>query len=171
MKYILIAATVIALSGCTGSDNKTRDANSPEARLERARAGDIEAQYLVGKELCCTSDRGPSSKTQQATEWLCLAARRDYGPAQFFLGEIYSGAEVSKRSFLGRLVTSSRAPKPRTDLAAMWFDLAIANGIKDAVERRFELAKTMTPKDDVAVARMRAVWRTAPCEWKDVYGD
>ena len=173
-------ATVLTLAlfigACSSSDDKPKPKSAAELRQEtitQAMAGDADAQYQLGHDLCCgQGDADGKKDIALATQWLCRAAHQNNPRAQYRLGMIYAGnlVEGGLTARLMRQVISSSGPKPHPRLAAMWFDLAMASGHEEAAKRRIILTKKMEAADHLAVEKMRAQWRNAPCEWQKVHG-
>ena len=167
-----LAGLLPALAACGSS--ATPSASPADQRrdlMAKANAGDAEAQFLVGFDLCC-GDGGEQGRRNvaQATVWLCRAAHQGEPRAQYNLGMIYAAglADNDLGSRLMRKIGSGAGPaKPR--LAAMWLDLAMAGGHRDAPARRLALGKNLTAQDHLAVETMRVAWRDAPCEWAAVH--
>lgn len=166
----------LILGACGSSGEKPKPKSTAELRQEminQAMAGDADAQYRLGYDLCCgQGDAGGKYDIALATQWLCRAAHQNNPRAQYRLGIIYAGnlVEDGLTARLMRQVVSSSGPKPQPRLAAMWFDLAMASGHEEAAKRRIILTKKMEKTDHLAVEKMRAKWRNAPCEWQTVHG-
>ena len=150
-------------------DHSLRD---PPLRAAAA-GGDPAAQYKLGNSYCCHGG-GPLDAisiydNEKATRWYCLAARQGYGPAQLRLARIYSGHPIS-----GLRVTqhvSSAVGNPDTDIAValMWADVAAAGGDNDAKALRDDLAAQAGEKQRARAALLGENWRTAPCQWTEVF--
>lgn len=170
---VLALAAALALAGCSGTGD-TKPGELSQAQKQqitemKAAQGDAKAQYRLGRAMCCSAGDGPDGarENQRATEWLCRAARQGHALAQYRLGMIYAGDYRSK-GWLGSLSWGDD-PLARRKLAAMWFDLAMAGGVKSAAVKRLKLAKKLKPEDHAAIERMRIRWRKMPCEWNAVY--
>ena len=77
---MILPAVVLALFASTDPDVERAFA----AARARAAAGDVVAQFSLGSFLYYGSD-----DTAQGVEWIRRAAARQYGPAEFQLGQIY----------------------------------------------------------------------------------
>jgi hypothetical protein len=170
-----ILALVMSLAACGSSstDGYVSKADQRRELLTKAEAGEAEAQFLVGYELCCgDGDERGRRDIALASRWLCRAAHQGEPRAQYRLGQIYA-AGVGNEGFGGRLmrrIGMNDAPPPKLRLAAMWLDLAMAAGHQEAAQHRIALGKRMSAADHIAVEKMRSKWREAPCEWQAVYG-
>ncbi len=168
----IISAMVVA--GCSSPSRDTtetppRTAKERQQLEARAQSGERNAQFLLGYELCCGTSR---RDIPRATTWLCRAAAQGEPRARFHLGQIYSRGldDVSVTAKVMRsLGTSGGGKNARPRLAAVWFDLAMASGHPDAARHRLMLNKSLTPEDIVAIEKMRAQWRSLPCEWNAVF--
>jgi hypothetical protein len=162
------------LSGCVGlalqGAKMARDAGERSANLDEAQAGDPKAEYDVGMSWCCTINGvgTPIDDNEKATEWLCKAARQDYGPAQLALARIYSGRMY--RGGLKKLILGSIAPRPK-DLASalMWVNLAKDHKINGAADLLADIEKTATPPERAEARRLGSDWRSARCTWREVF--
>jgi hypothetical protein len=77
---MILPAVVLALFASTDPDVERAFA----AARARAAAGDVVAQFSLGSFLYYGSD-----DTAEGVEWIRRAAARQYGPAEFQLGQIY----------------------------------------------------------------------------------
>ena len=171
---IVLAALVAACSTSGDSANKAASPAETRNQLEaRAHSGNVDAQFLLGFELCCgQGDARGQKDIPRATTWLCRAATQGDPRARFHLGRIYADGldDVSVTAKLMRQLgagSEGKGAKPR--LAAMWFDLAMASGHPEAARHRLMLTKSLTREDVMAVEKMRARWREQPCEWRAVH--
>jgi TPR repeat protein len=105
----------------------------------------------------------------KATHWYCKSARQGYGPAQMRLAKMYSGHPIHGIHLALR--ASALVGTSETDLgvALMWAGLAAAGGDEDAIKLRDDLKQKATDKERVRSAALLKNWRTAPCEWTDVF--
>ena len=171
-RFAAFAGLLLALAACgSGATPSPSRAEQRRDLITQANVGNAEAQFLVGFDLCC-GDGGEQGRRDvpQATVWLCRAAHQGEPRAQYNLGMIYAAglADNDLGSRLMRKIGSGAGPaKPR--LAAMWLDLAMAGGHRDAPARRLALGKNLTAQDHLAVETMRVAWRDAPCEWAAVH--
>lgn len=67
---------------------------------------------------------------------------------------------------LGALLTEQPENKP---LALMWFNIAAANGNKDAADKANGISRDMTPAELADAALWQKTPQARPCEWNDVY--
>ncbi|MGE0651057.1 MAG: hypothetical protein AB7P12_04830 [Alphaproteobacteria bacterium] len=169
----LAVVTTLAACGSSSKESYVSKADQRRELLAKAQAGDAEAQFLVGYELCCgDGDERGRQDLALASRWLCRAAHQGEPRAQYRLGHIYA-AGVGDEGLGGRLMRRigvNGGPPPKLRLAAMWLDLAMAAGHQEAAQQRIALGKRMKAADHIAVEKMRSKWREAPCEWQAVYG-
>jgi hypothetical protein len=174
LRTTVLLLTALPLSGCVGlalqGARAAKDAGERSADFDKARAGDAKAEYDVGMSWCCTIDGigAPIYDNEKATEWLCKAARQDYGPAQFALARIYSGR--MRKGGLKKMILSSIAPGPKDLVSAlMWAKLAKGHEINGAADLQAEIEKTATSVERTEAARLGSGWRSAPCTWREVF--
>lgn len=170
---ILIVTCAMAVAGCSASPDAAESpprTDKERQRLEaRAQEGEMNAQFLLGYELCCGGSR---KNIPRATTWLCRAAAQGEPRSRFHLGRIYAQGldDVSVTAKVMRsLGASGKGSDARPLLSAVWFDLAMASGHPDAARHRLMLNKSLTPEDIVTIEKMRRNWRSLPCEWNVVY--
>jgi TPR repeat protein len=154
------------------------DASRRESlKTEAAFSDDPVADYDLGNNYCCKGG-GPMDDltiydNNKATHWYCKAARQGYGPAQLQLARIYSGHAI--RGLHVALRASALVDTAETDLgvALMWASLAAKNkgegDIDDATELRTEITQKATKKERSRAAALMKSWRSAPCEWAEVF--
>jgi hypothetical protein len=171
---LILLLTTLPLSGCVGlalqGARMAKDAGERSANLDKAQAGDAKAEYDVGMSWCCTINGigAPIYDNEKATEWLCKAARQDYGPAQLALARIYSGR--MRRGGLKKMILSSIAPGPKElAFALMWVNLAKDHKINGAADLQAEIEKTATPAERAEARRLGFDWRSARCTWREVF--
>jgi TPR repeat protein len=177
---VMALALVIPLAGCFApvveGAHETYDYSKRSSLEPKAAAGDAQAQYELGESYCCvvTGEATTSASVydnNKATRWLCQSARQNYGPAQYKLARIYSGNLVEGIRILKRgaaLLSDQKVDRP---LALMWARIAAANGVEDAGELRDDLQKDATAEDLERTDALAAKWRSAPCEWQDVFAE
>ena len=129
------------LTGCAGvvveSSRITYDTTTRNNYVQAAKAGDPEAQYLVGKSYCCTPRNNVDAfyNNSKATEFLCLAARQHHAKAAYELGKIYSGDTINGIRLLRRVVTAIRGDTiTNNQVAYYWFKQAQLNGLDAATD-------------------------------------
>jgi TPR repeat protein len=174
--FAILAATLLA-QGCytpliegaqQGYDGARR--SGLEAAAE---SGAPTAQYKLGDTYCCMGG-GPMDKVsiydnRKATFWYCKAARQEYWPAQLRLAQLYSGRPLHGLHVALRV--SALAGSVRTDpgLALMWAGLAAERGSEDAIELRDAIRAHGSEADHARASLLKDTWRTAPCEWAEVF--
>lgn len=111
----------------------------------------------------------------KATYWYCKAARQGYGPAQLQLARLYSGHAI--RGLHVALRASALIDTPETDfsVALVWASLAAKNkgegDVDDATELHNKINQKATSKERARATSLMENWRTAPCEWAEVFPD
>lgn len=131
-----------------------------------AQAGDAEAQYKLGLSHCCM---GPGFSTQTATEWLCKSAAQNYAPAMYELGRIYAG-EVSRTPAPGQKVLQAARAEDDPVVSYAWFQLAADGGHEEAGDRASSIKAKLEAQQLAAAQARLGNWRTAACEYDDVFG-
>lgn len=172
---MIVVLAVLPLSGCVGlalqGARMAKDTGERSANHDKAQAGDPKAQYEMGMSWCCQIGGvvgAPIYDNEKATDWLCKAARQDYGPAQLALARIYSGRV--RKGGLKQMVVSSIAPGPKKlATALMWANLANSHEIRGATDLQAEIEKTATPAERAGAKRLGFNWRAAPCTWRQVF--
>jgi len=153
------------------------DASRRGSLKTEAESDDPIAQYKLGNNYCCQGG-GPMDDltvydNSKATHWYCKAARQGYGPAQLQLARLYSGHAI--HGIHVALRASALVATTETDLsvALMWASLAANNkgdgDVDDATELRNEITEKATSKDSAKAAILMKSWRTASCQWVEVF--
>ncbi len=171
----IIVLAGLSLSGCIGlalqGAKMAKDAGERSANQDKAQAGDPKAQYDMGMSWCCQIGGvvgAPVYDNEKATDWLCKAARQDYGPAQLALARIYSGRV--RKGGLKQMIVSRVAPGPKNLASAlMWANLAKSHGVRGAADLQAEIEKTATPAERAEAKRLGSDWRAASCTWRQVF--
>jgi TPR repeat protein len=157
---ILVLVLALTVSACGSSGGKTARDEAGRDVASLAAQGDASAQYAMGQ-------ASKSSNAATATQWFCKAARQGEARAQFELAMIY-GNDLLETGLGARIMRigggSGEVSSSNARLAAMWLDLAMANGHKEAAKRRIALGKRMSAADHIAVEKLRAKWQEVPCE-------
>lgn len=175
MKKLLgLVALALMLSGCATAAiqgaSRAKDQAVIASNESDATAGDPVAQYKVGSAHCCTIAGSMGVlNNQEATHWFCKAAAQNNADAQYELGRIYSGDLVrgmNGPAKIGAMLTEQPENKP---LALMWFNIAAANGNKDAADKANGISRDMTPAELADAALWQKTPQAQPCEWNDVY--
>ena len=178
---IVILAVPLLLDGCytpviegaqQGYDASRRDSLKTEAASD-----DPIDEYNLGNNYCCQGGGPMDDMTvydnNKATHWYCKAARQGYGPAQLQLARLYSGHAI--RGLHVILRASALVDTPETDfsVALMWASLAAKNkgegDVDDATELRNKITGKATSKERARAATLMKSWRSAPCEWAEVF--
>ncbi len=166
----LFIIMVVLISGCVSTAmegaNIAKDETVRSNNMAAANAGDAEAQYKVGKSYCCSPKNSTHAvyDNNKATEYLCLAARQNYAPAAYKLGNIYSGDTVSGLRLLRRAANAvSGDHLTNKTIAYYWYQQAALNNSEDAKKKLSKL-----DKQDTSGLTSPA---TAPCTLKEVYGE
>jgi TPR repeat protein len=175
-KYIVVLGVAVAVVGCAGAAlegaNIAKDKAEAEANMSAAEAGNAEAQYKVGKSLCCSIDEGGPSfyNTEQAVAWLCKSAAQNYSPAALKLGDIYSGNTVSGMRVMRRAAEKVIQPRTNPPVAYAWLQRAQALGNADAAEPAAKVWQAMTPAQQAEASALGSSKAALPCEWAQVMG-
>lgn len=167
---------LLPLTGCIGgaiqAAKTAKDLGDRASSLDQAQAGDAEAQYKLGESWCCAlgGREIPVAEAvydnETATEWLCKAARQNYGPAQLELARLYSGRR--DRGGLKLKLAGAIAPAPTNiAVALMWARLATQSKAEGAPKLLAEIAAAAKPGETAEAERLAAAWQTAPCTWRE----
>ncbi len=130
-------------------------------------AKDANAQFEKGKSLCCGDEDGKDTK--QATQWLCMAARRDHPDAQYEMGNIYrSDKENIERNLIGVSPSILRAADlPKDDfMAYFWYSQAFKFEHPDGENQANMLLPRLSEGDLVKLRDFRKRYPAVPCEVK-----
>lgn len=178
-RFLLLGALAFAvnLAGCftpvIEGATEFHDSYKRDAFEAKAAAGDPVAQYKLGNTYCCHAG-GPLDTVSiynnaEATHWYCRAARKDYGPAQLRLAQIYAGHPI--QGFRVAQHVSAAIGSAETDLgvALMWASVAADQGVDNAEALRTDLTAQATPAQHARSAALMKNWRTAPCGWNEVF--
>lgn len=169
-------ALALSLGGCAGvaieGASIARDKAEAEANMSAAEAGNAEAQYKVGKSMCCSLDEGGPSfyNTQQSISWLCRSAAQNYGPAALKLGEIYSGDIVSGPRVMRRVAAKVAEPRTNLPVSYGWFQRAAALGQADGGKAAAELWTRMGAAQQAEATALAKGQVPLACEWAQVMG-
>lgn len=174
---VLVGAmlTLIFIGGCVApileGANVSKDKAVLSANREAAEAGDPEAQYKVGDAYCCSPREGGGFYNNKlSTEWLCKSAQQGYAPAQYRLGQIYSGDMVDGIRILRRVATAAVGSPEDRAVAATWFALAAQQEQDDAAAQRDAILGALSDGERQRFEEYLAAGQSAPCRWDDVYG-
>ena len=173
---VLGALALFALAGCVGAAtegaNIAKDKVVVSNNIAAAQTGNAEAQYKVGKAMCCSLDEGGQGfyNTPQSVAWLCKAASQNHGPAAFKLGEIYSGDVVSGVRVLRRVAQKVAGSSTEPAVAYAWLRRAEALGVADARKPAAALWAGLTPDDRTEATALVTGTKPLPCEWSKVTG-
>jgi len=106
-----------------------------------AERGDVKARYNLG--VMYQLGLGVPQDDQEAVRWYRLAAEQGDASAQFKLGVMYDKGKGVLKDYV---------------LAHMWMNLAAAKGVKEAVEGRDLLEKSMTLDELAEAQRLAREW-------------
>lgn len=145
-----------------------------DALVLKAAAGDKTAQYQLGREFCCVNpkDNAPNTAVanDEATGWLCDAARAGLPAAQLRLGELYSGDLFNLPSwddYMPQQKTSGLRQPLIT--AFMWYEVAAEAQHADAIGGAIRLKNRMSEEEVAAARLLKQNWTKAPCLWGEVF--
>ena len=170
------ALMLLSLPGCAGvaleGANIAKDKAVAEANMKEATAGVAEAQYKVGKSLCCSLDEGGPSfyNTEQAVVGLCRAAAQSHRPAAQELGGIYSGDLVSGLRVMRRVAEKVADPRTNLPVSYAWLSRAKGLGVADAANQADKVWQRMTPADQATATALTTGQKPLPCEWNAAMG-
>lgn len=161
----------VALSGCVGmaveGGSTAKDMTRREILEKSAAGGNAEAQYNLGETFCCrVGPRMGVYDNEQATAWMCRAARQGYGPAELRLAEIYSGHPFTYR-LMRRLITAIAGSPENIPVALVWAERANTHHTSGARNLVMSLRKKATPAERAGAAELKAS-RHVPCRWQEV---
>ena len=141
------------------------------ALQNKAQQGDVTAQYMLGRALCCANpnrnDADIKTRNQQATFWLCQAAANNSEAALFKLGEIYSGDQFNVPSLEDYKINKQTSIRLPLVLGLMWYQLAATNHQADAIGAAIRLKNRMGEAEIAASQLLLQKWREVPCLWGD----
>jgi TPR repeat protein len=172
-----VLASTLLLGGCytplIEGAQEGYDAIRRDPLQAGAASGDPVAQYKLGDTYCCHGG-GPMDKVSiydnhKATYWYCKAARQGYGLAQLRLAQVYSGDPIHGLHIALR--ASALVGKAGTDIgiALMWASVAANHGVDDATALREEIMARATTEERTGATSLMKDWRTAPCQWAEVF--
>lgn len=165
---------LLALAGCVGAAtegaNIAKDKVVVSKNIDAARAGNAEAQYKVGKAMCCSLDEGGQGfyNTPQSVAWLCKAAAQNHGPAAMKLGEIYSGDVVSGVRVMRRVAQKVAGSSTEPAVSYAWLRRAEAFGVSDARKSAAALWADLKPDERAEATALVTGQKPVPCEWNEV---
>jgi hypothetical protein len=168
------SAALIILSGCVGAISETaniaKDKIVISNNIEKAQAGDREAQFKVGNSLCCSiadSNKG-FYDTKKSIEWLCRSAESEYGPAAFKIAKIYSGDTVSGVRVIRRITSKIAGKRSVPAVSYSWFLYAEKYGEKDARKHADSMWASLDEKEREEAREYVTGQKKLPCLWADV---
>ena len=172
---VLGTLALFGLAGCVGAAtegaNIAKDKVVVSNNIAAAQGGNAEAQYKVGKALCCSLNEGEGFyDTPKSVGWLCRAAAQNHGPAALKLGEIYSGDVISGVRALRRVAQGVAGTTTRPAVAYAWMRRAEALGVADARKPASALWADLTTAERGEAEAMVTGRTPLPCEWSAVVG-
>ena len=171
----LAAAALLTLAGCVGAvtegANIAKDKVGVSNNIAAAQAGNAEAQYKVGKALCCSLNEGEGFyDTPKSVGWLCRAAAQRHGPAALKLGEIYSGDTISGARVLRRVAAGVAGSTTNMTVAYAWLRRADSLNVVEARGPANEIWAELTAAERADGEAMALGRKELPCEWGAVVG-
>ena len=139
----------------------------------RADEGDPQAEFKLGDAWCCTvtkhgGDRRHSIySNEKATEWLCRAAKQNYGPAQLELARIYAGRPF-RYNVMKQVADRVLGAPTSLTVAFMWADIAQTNKVDGAAQLRTTLVAETPQAAQIEAGQLETKWQRAPCTWEAV---
>ena len=124
------------------TEKETTQENVVQELVQKAEAGDAQAQYLLGKYFEPTN-------AEESWRWNCMAAMQMHRMAQSRMGWMYRwGTEL--------------APKDPVQ-AYMWYVLAATEEDTRFVNLRNQFARTLKPSQIVAGSARAEEWKPSAC--------
>ncbi|MFC1665934.1 tetratricopeptide repeat protein [Pseudomonadota bacterium] len=146
---------MIIVSFCLFSGNSIADKVKVSPKLlAAAESGDVESQYNLGLQLCCSG-----KDTKKAVAWLCRATKQNHFDAPYQIGNIYSGSVREN----GKMVKSFDSGYSDLSFAYMWYTVAMAQGHDAAARGRTNLEKRMSQKQIMQGKRWATGWKKMRC--------
>ncbi len=134
----------------------TQDVAERELWRKRAMKGEPEAQYRLGKTICC--GYGAFYDSVKALTWWCLAARSGHREAQFEVGKLYDNVYG--------LEEDSVPIDPV--MAYVWYDMAARNGQEKAEYHRQALRRKMSQAEYWAAEALLRDPKRLPCSLEEL---
>jgi TPR repeat protein len=170
---ILGVSALLMLAGCVGAAtegaNMAKDKVVAKSNMDAAKAGDAEAQYKVGKALCCSLNEGEGFyNTPESVSWLCKAAAQKHGPAAQKLGEIYAGDVITGVRLMRRVAQTVAGTTTRPAIAYAWLRRAETLGVADARKSATDLWSNLTDPERAEATALVSGKKPLLCEWAAV---
>lgn len=134
----------------------TQDVAERQLWEKRAVKGDPEAQYQLGRTICC--GYGAFYDSAKALSWWCLAARVGHRDAQFEIGKLYDNVYG--------LEEDSVPVDPV--MAYVWYDMASRNGHEKAEYHRQALRRKMSQADYWTAEALLRDPKNLPCSLEEL---
>lgn len=171
---IVFCFVLLALAGCVSAAVEgahiAKDKATYHNNIEAARAGNPEAQFRVGRALCCSlGDRQGFYDTRQAVVWLCRSSAQGYGPASQKLGQIYSGRVVEGVRLLRRVGERISNRPEDLPVAYAWLRVASRQGADGADADAGSLWSNLTDREKTRAQRLVIGSERLPCRWDEVF--
>ena len=155
-KIFLLVLCVLPLLGCIQKAVELMRETPPALErvplLKDAEAGNMEAQYNLGKNYCCGT--GTLEDNGQALYWWCQAGRQGQPDALFEIGNLF----LNTHGIVGTQIPVDPAR------AYAFYQLAENCYHKDAAAERRALEKTLTVQQRRDADELIRNWPDAPCE-------
>lgn len=155
MKYFLIFILVFSITACKTVEKPSKTAEIlqvdwQDLLIEKAQAGEPEAQYAMARLNCCSSER-----IKNTVEWLCSAAVANMPQAFFDLGRIYS-----------QTYPADYASSSSNTMALAFYNLAEKHGFdapKVLHNYRHKAISSMTKTEIEYSKELAKQWPKVPC--------
>lgn len=155
MRILITLLIVASLSGCMAKAVELVKKSVPLPErvhlLKMAEAGDVEAQYMLGKNYCC--GLGVFKDNAEALHWYCMAAKQDQADAFYEIGTLFENT----RGLQGSAVPTDPVR------AYAFYELAENRYQKDARKARLFLEQKLSQDQKNAAAMLVAQWPNIPC--------
>jgi TPR repeat protein len=163
-KFLFLLGLLIAAAACHNNPIQTVGSvtrgtiegalTSAERREneDRAREGDVQSMYRLGRSSCCGV--GGILSTRTALKWFFKAARKGHAESQLEISKIYAGNYGLKTIGLRADFT----------LAYMWFEQSQTSGRVFAEYFRRRLMRRVGAEQIKEAREMKKDWKNARCE-------
>lgn len=156
IKVTLFIGMSLLLGACVNMvfDSARYVNNSAQRQVWRSLAekGDVEAQYKLGKMLCC--GERPKFDNVESLYWYCQAAKAGQRDAQFEVANMFENAN----KFEGTII-------PKDDIKAyVFYSAASKNSNTEAIKKRDALSLRMLAEDIEKAEDAFSRWPNVSCE-------
>ena len=147
---LLYIAAAVIFTGCNSTNKNETDSELKQ----RARSGDIDAEYQLGQKYANSA----FPQTPEAIYWLCRAAKEGHVSAQLELATLYA-----KDARAGNNTVVDGPRLSNWGSAYFWYTAAASQGNEQALTSRNDLATNMDADEIMEVKRKATRWQKAVC--------